>query len=130
LAENVKCETSTSALVPIDLTQMNNQITHDFSVRINIRSISMEIKPECNPTLLKICDEGVDEIMLSIDKVKEVYVAPGATNLRKSVDGLSILIQDSFELDPFSNSLFLAQRWCNKVAFAIYSGLLDYWETN
>lgn len=49
--------------------------------------------------------------MLNIYKVEAVFIAPGATDLRKSVDGLSIIVQDSFELDPFSNSLFV---FCNR----------------
>lgn len=35
----------------------------------------------------------------------------GVTDLRKSIDGLSILVQESFELDPFSKSLFV---FCNR----------------
>lgn len=40
-----------------------------------------------------------------------VYLAIGATDLRKSIDGLAILVQESFNLDPFSRSLFV---FCNK----------------
>lgn len=35
----------------------------------------------------------------------------GVTDLRKSIDGLSILVQESFELDLFSKSLFV---FCNR----------------
>lgn len=49
--------------------------------------------------------------MLNINKVKSVYIAPGATDLRKSINGLSLMITDSFELAPFSNSLFV---FCNR----------------
>lgn len=40
-----------------------------------------------------------------------VYLATGPTDLRKSIDGLSILVQESFELNPFSNRLFV---FCNR----------------
>lgn len=40
-----------------------------------------------------------------------VYLALVATDLRKSIDGLSILVQESFKLDPFSISLFV---FCNR----------------
>lgn len=40
-----------------------------------------------------------------------VYLALGATDLRKSIDGLSILVKESFDLDPFSKSLFV---FCNR----------------
>jgi len=40
-----------------------------------------------------------------------VYLAMGATDLRKSIDGLAILVTESFNLDPFSRSLFV---FCNR----------------
>jgi len=38
---------------------------------------------------------------------EHVYVACGYTDLRKGIDGLALLVQKSFELDPFNSSLFL-----------------------
>ena len=40
-----------------------------------------------------------------------IYIACGYTDLRKGIDGLSLLVQQSFSLDPFSSSLFL---FCGK----------------
>ena len=40
-----------------------------------------------------------------------IYLACGATDLRKSVDGLSNIVRQDFEMDPFGNFLFL---FCNK----------------
>jgi transposase len=41
-----------------------------------------------------------------------VYLACGATDLRKSIDGLAVLVREGFDLDPFSsNSLFV---FCNR----------------
>ena len=31
--------------------------------------------------------------------------------MRKGIDGLATLIQDSFELDPYSDSIFLFSGW-------------------
>ena len=36
-----------------------------------------------------------------------VYIACGYTDLRKGIDGLAALVQQQFELDPFTNTLFL-----------------------
>lgn len=45
-----------------------------------------------------------------------VYMALGATDLRKSIDGLSLIVQEKFRLDPFSRSLFVfCNRKCDKV---------------
>ncbi len=32
----------------------------------------------------------------------QVYIAPGATDMRKSINGLSILVAEQLELDPLS----------------------------
>ena len=37
----------------------------------------------------------------------QVYIACGYTDLRKGIDGLAHLVQQQFELDPFTNTLFL-----------------------
>lgn len=36
-----------------------------------------------------------------------VYLACGYTDLRRGIDGLAALVQSQFELDPFTNTLFL-----------------------
>ncbi|WP_076349303.1 IS66 family insertion sequence element accessory protein TnpB [Alicyclobacillus vulcanalis] len=40
-----------------------------------------------------------------------VYLACGATDMRKSIDGLAALVQEQFQLDPFSPCLFV---FCNR----------------
>jgi transposase len=42
---------------------------------------------------------------------EHVYVACGYTDLRRSIDGLALLVQKSFQLDPFGPNLFL---FCGK----------------
>jgi transposase len=42
-----------------------------------------------------------------ISQAEHIYVACGHTDLRRSIDGLAATIKQSFNLDPFSNSLFL-----------------------
>jgi transposase len=37
----------------------------------------------------------------------KIYVALEATDLRRSVDGLSVLVRETLRLDPFSGHLFL-----------------------
>ena len=37
----------------------------------------------------------------------QVYIACGYTDLRTGIDGLARLVQQQFELDPFTNTLFL-----------------------
>lgn len=49
--------------------------------------------------------------MLSEATVDRVYLARGSTDLRKSIDGLAVLVKEEFDLDPFSSSLFV---FCNR----------------
>lgn len=39
--------------------------------------------------------------------VKNIYIICGKTDMRKGIDGLATLIQDSFELVPYVDSHFL-----------------------
>lgn len=51
--------------------------------------------------------------MLGDIDIDRVYLAYGSTDLRKSIDGLAILVKEDFDLDPFSPSLFV---FCNRKA--------------
>lgn len=44
-------------------------------------------------------------------RVDRVYLAQGPTDMRKSIDGLAVLVKEYFELDPFSPCLFV---FCNR----------------
>jgi len=44
-------------------------------------------------------------------RINQVYLALGPTDLRKSIDGLALIVQESFKLDPFSRNLFV---FCNR----------------
>jgi transposase len=49
--------------------------------------------------------------MLNAESVEQVYLAPGATDLRKSIDGLSAFVSAVFAMDPFSDRWFV---FCNR----------------
>ena len=53
-----------------------------------------------------------------------VYIACGYTDLRRGIDGLASLVQQEFELDPFTNTLFL---FCGRRRDRIKA---LYWEGN
>ncbi|MBW8352168.1 IS66 family insertion sequence element accessory protein TnpB [Ornithinibacillus sp. 4-3] len=68
--------------------------------------------------------------MLSEVSINQVYLARGSTDLRKSIDGLVILVKEGFDLDPFSSNLFV---FCNrnrdklKILFWDHSGFWLYY---
>jgi transposase len=45
--------------------------------------------------------------MLTVSPAVRIYVATGATDLRRSIDGLSALVREHLQLDPLSGHLFL-----------------------
>ena len=54
----------------------------------------------------------------------EIYIQPGSTDLRKQINGLSIIVQEEMIKDPFSKTLFL---FCNKNRKLLK---LIYWDRN
>lgn len=49
--------------------------------------------------------------MIPAPNGEHIYLACGATDLRKSIDGLAALVQQVFALDPFSQAWFV---FCNR----------------
>ena len=58
--------------------------------------------------------------MLDLNKLDHIYLACGHTDMRKSIDGLSAIVQEEFQLDPFSSSLFLFSGRKNDRIKALY----------
>lgn len=54
----------------------------------------------------------------------KVYIAVGATDMRKSINGLSLLVQDEFELNLFDESYF---AFCNRKRDIVK---ILYWDSN
>lgn len=42
-----------------------------------------------------------------ISKAEQIYIACGYTDMRRSIDGLVIIVKQNFQLNPLQNSLFL-----------------------
>lgn len=42
-----------------------------------------------------------------ISSVDEIFIVCGNTDMRKSIDGLCAIIQDTLNMDPYTNSLYL-----------------------
>ncbi|RZB29715.1 MAG: transposase [Desulfobacteraceae bacterium Eth-SRB1] len=62
--------------------------------------------------------------MLLTSSQMRVYLALGNTDMRKAINGLSILVQESMELDPFSGHLFV---FCNRRRNILK---ILYWDRN
>jgi len=53
-----------------------------------------------------------------------IFVKPGATDMRKQINGLSMLVAEQLAMDPLDGSLFL---FCNKQRRILK---VIYWERN
>lgn len=46
-------------------------------------------------------------MFIDIASINNIYVATGYTDMRKAIDGLTAIVLEQFELNPYENSLFL-----------------------
>ncbi|EGV27551.1 IS66 Orf2 family protein, partial [Thiorhodococcus drewsii AZ1] len=49
--------------------------------------------------------------MIRLGGQRQVYLAAGATDMRKQIDGLAALVVDVLAADPFSSQVFV---FCNR----------------
>lgn len=58
-----------------------------------------------------------------ITVARDIYIACGYTDMRKSIDGLAATVQEQFHLDPFSTTLYLFCGWSrNKIKALLWEG--------
>ena len=99
----------------LKITAIGN-LTHDVELKMN----EATGKPYA---ILRIAsDRRYKDMLNDFTGADQVYIACGYTDLRKGIDGLARLVQQQFELDPFTNTLFL---FCGRRRDRI-KGL--YWE--
>lgn len=68
--------------------------------------------------------EGTDTDMLNITTQTKVYLACGSTDMRRQINGLASMVQNSFDMDPYEGALFV---FCNKARNRIK---ILVWEDN
>lgn len=62
--------------------------------------------------------------MLTWPTTIQIYLALGVTDMRKSINGLSLIVSEQFELDLFAGSLF---AFCNRKRDLVK---ILYWNEN
>ena len=65
-------------------------------------------------------------MITDLTKVR-IYVRPGTTDLRKAVNGLSIIVQETMKQDPFSGSVYLFCNNDRKLLKAVYWDKTGFW---
>jgi len=62
--------------------------------------------------------------MLPVNNAAQVFIATGVTDMRKSINGLSILVEEELELNPLSGYMF---AFCNRKRDIVK---ILYWDHN
>lgn len=78
---------------------------------VKIGDFTITLTEDFNKEVFVEVAKGVAENMLVDYTNVKVYLACGATDMRKSINGLSAIVQQDFNLDPFEKALFV---FCNR----------------
>ena len=65
-------------------------------------------------------------MILDLSQVK-IFIRPGATDLRKAVNGLSVIVQEGMKQDPFSGSVYLFCNSNRSLLKAVYWDRTGFW---
>ena len=65
-------------------------------------------------------------MILDISKTR-IFIRPGYTDMRKGANGLTIIIQDEMEQNPFSGSVYVFCNRERKLLKAIYWDSTGFW---
>ena len=65
-------------------------------------------------------------MIFDLSSVK-IFLRPGTTDLRKAVNGLSVIAQEDIKQDPFSGSVFLFCNRERKLLKAVYWDKTGFW---
>ena len=61
-----------------------------------------------------------------VSDVEHIYIAVGYTDLRRGIDGLRTLVEQTFSLDPYQNCLFLfCGRRTDRIKALLWEGLSE-----
>jgi len=65
-------------------------------------------------------------MIIDLSKAR-IFLRHGTTDLRKAVNGLSIIVQETIKQDPFSGSVFLFCNRERKLLKAVYWDKTGFW---
>lgn len=49
-------------------------------------------------------------MIIDTSQISQIYLVCGKTDLRKGIDGLAGIVQEQYDLDPYSQALYLCTR--------------------
>jgi len=65
-------------------------------------------------------------MIMDMSKVR-IFICPGSTDLRKAINGLSVIVQENMQQDPFSGNVYLFCNRGRKLLKAVYWDKTGFW---
>jgi transposase len=65
-------------------------------------------------------------MIIDINKTR-IFLRPGSTDLRKAVNGLSVIVQETMKRDPFNGSVYLFCNSERKLLKVVYWDKTGFW---
>ena len=65
-------------------------------------------------------------MLIDISKAR-IFIKPGHTDLRKASNGLTVMVQDEMQQDPFSGSVYVFCNRARKLLKAVYWDKSGFW---
>jgi transposase len=65
-------------------------------------------------------------MILDLNKVR-IFIRPGHTDMRKAVNGLTVIVQEEMSHDPFSGSVYLFCNRERRLLKAVYWDKTGFW---
>ena len=65
-------------------------------------------------------------MIVDLSKVR-IFIRPGHTDLRKASNGLTVIVQEEMQEDPFSGSVYLFCNRDRKLLKAVYWDRTGFW---
>jgi transposase len=65
-------------------------------------------------------------MIIDLSNVK-IYIRPGHTDMRKAVNGLTTIVQDTMTLDPFSGTIYIFCSRERKLLKAVWWARTGFW---
>ena len=65
-------------------------------------------------------------MILDLETIK-IFIRPGQTDLRKAVNGLSVIVQETMNQYPFSGNVYLFCNREKKLLEAVYWDKIGFW---
>jgi len=65
-------------------------------------------------------------MIIDLSKVR-IYIRPGHTDMRKAANGLTVIVEETMEQDPFSGSVYVFCSRDRKMIKAVYWDRSGFW---